>query len=50
MNSWLRTFGRNRKATLGGAILLGFVFLMIFGPLLVQDPTAFLGVPHSPPS
>jgi len=50
MNSWLRAFGRNRKATFGGLILLGFAFMMVFGPLLVQDPTAFLGVPHSPPS
>ncbi|MBK8256799.1 MAG: dipeptide ABC transporter ATP-binding protein [Polyangiaceae bacterium] len=50
MNSRLRAFGRNRKATFGGLILLGFAFMMIFGPLLVQDPTAFLGVPHSPPS
>ncbi len=50
MNSWLLTFSRNRKATLGGVILLGFLFVMIFGPLLVQDPTAFLGVPHSAPS
>jgi oligopeptide/dipeptide ABC transporter ATP-binding protein len=50
MSSRLETMRRNRKATLGGAILLGFLLMMIFGPLLVQDPTAFVGVPHDPPS
>jgi oligopeptide/dipeptide ABC transporter ATP-binding protein len=50
MADWFGTLRRNRMATLGGAILLGFVVVMIFGPLLVQDPTAFVGTPHQPPS
>jgi peptide/nickel transport system permease protein len=34
---------RNKKATVGAAILLGFVVLALLGPLVVQDPTAFVG-------
>jgi oligopeptide/dipeptide ABC transporter ATP-binding protein len=50
MGDWLTTLRRNRMATLGGAILAGFVLMMILGPFLVQDPTAFVGAPHQPPS
>ena len=41
---------RNKKAAVGGVILLFFIVLAVFGPLIVGDPTAFVGVPHSPPS
>ena len=50
MGDWQKTLRKNRMATLGGAILLGFVVMMILGPLVVQDPTAFVGAPHQPPS
>jgi oligopeptide/dipeptide ABC transporter ATP-binding protein len=50
MGDWQTTLRRNRKASLGGAILLGFVLMMILGPLVVQDATAFVGAPHQPPS
>jgi peptide/nickel transport system permease protein len=38
------------EARIGAAILLFFCALALFGPFLVGDPTAFVGVPHSPPS
>jgi oligopeptide/dipeptide ABC transporter ATP-binding protein len=50
MNSWWRALARNKKATVGAAILLGFVVLALLGPLVVQDPTAFVAKPHQPPS
>lgn len=40
----------NRKARAGLLILIGFAVLAALGPLLVQDPYAFLGTPHQPPS
>lgn len=50
MGDWQKTLRKNRMATLGGAILLGFVVMMVLGPLVVQDPTAFVGAPHQSPS
>jgi oligopeptide/dipeptide ABC transporter ATP-binding protein len=50
MGDWQKSLRQNRKATLGAAILLGFLVMMILGPLVVQDPTAFVGAPHQPPS
>jgi len=48
---WLKPLFRNRKATVGAVIFAVFVLLAVFGPLIVhQDPDAFLGVPHQPPS
>ena len=40
----------NRKASAGVVIVLIFVLLALFGPLLVKDPNAFVGPPHQPPS
>jgi peptide/nickel transport system permease protein len=40
----------NRKASVGVAIVLVFVLLALFGPLVVKDPNAFLGLPHQEPS
>jgi oligopeptide/dipeptide ABC transporter ATP-binding protein len=50
MRDWTTGFRSNRKAIFGCAILAIFVVLMIFGPWLVQDPSAFVGAPHQPPS
>jgi peptide/nickel transport system permease protein len=41
----------NRKASAGAVLILFFVLLGLFGPLLVRvDPSAFVGPPHQPPS
>lgn len=40
----------NRKARIGLGVLGFFVFLSIFGPLLVRDPAEFLGDPLTPPN
>lgn len=40
----------NKKAVVGGAILLLFLLAALVGPWLVQDPTAFAGLPLQPPS
>ncbi len=50
MREWQTMLRHNRMATVGAAILLGFVLMMIVGPLFVKDPTAFVGAPHQPPS
>jgi peptide/nickel transport system permease protein len=48
---WLRPLFRNRKATVGAVIFAGYLLMALLGPLLVhQDPDAFLGMPHQPPS
>jgi peptide/nickel transport system permease protein len=41
---------KNRKAMLGFGIMGLFVFVAIFGPLLVGDPQAFVARPLQPPS
>lgn len=41
----------NRKASVGAVIILFFVLVGLFGPLIVsRDPSAFVGPPHQPPS
>ena len=40
----------NRKAMLGFGIMGLFIFVAIFGPLLVGDPQAFVARPLQPPS
>lgn len=41
---------RHPRALFGAVTLGVFLFLAVFGPWLVGDPTELLGVPHSPPS
>lgn len=41
---------RNRKAATGVVLLVGFVLMVVAGPLLVGDPLAFVAEPHMPPS
>ena len=41
---------QNQKAITGVAIIFLFIFIAVFGPFVVQDPTAFLSTPLSPPS
>ncbi|MCK6546694.1 ABC transporter permease [Myxococcota bacterium] len=52
--SFLRSFAkkllRHPRALFGACTFGVFLFLALFGPWLVGDPTELLGVPHSPPS
>jgi peptide/nickel transport system permease protein len=49
--NWLRDLLGNRKALLGVCIVLFFVLVAIFAPLIARgDPTAFVDRPHLPPS
>lgn len=41
---------RNRKAAFGALLVLGFVLMTLFGPLVVGDPQAFVATPLEPPS
>ncbi|MCP3059496.1 dipeptide/oligopeptide/nickel ABC transporter permease/ATP-binding protein [Myxococcus sp. K38C18041901] len=50
MRETLRRLLRQRKAAVGGSILLGFLLLALVGPWLVMDPTELVGQPHQPPS
>lgn len=48
---WLKPLFRNRKASVGALIFAMYVLMALLGPLLFhQDPDAFLGMPHQPPS
>ncbi|HLU08151.1 MAG TPA: ABC transporter permease [Oceanobacillus sp.] len=49
---WLKSILRNRKATIGLAILLFFVLVAIFAPVIAptRDPMRMVGRPHDPPS
>ncbi|HVR02353.1 MAG TPA: dipeptide/oligopeptide/nickel ABC transporter permease/ATP-binding protein [Polyangia bacterium] len=46
----LRALLRNRKAAFGLAVIAGFAVMALLGPAVVGDPTAFVAVPHLPPS
>lgn len=48
---WLRSLLRNPKATMGGIILLFFIGLAVFAPVISPgDPNEFVNVPHLEPS
>lgn len=47
---WWQAIRRDRKATIGTILLTLFVLLGLFGPFLVGDPDALVGVPLQPPS
>jgi peptide/nickel transport system permease protein len=49
--NWLRDFVSNRKALLGSCIVLFFVLVAVFAPVIAPgDPTAFVARPHQEPS
>ena len=48
--AWWEAIRRDRKATIGAVVLSIFAFLGLFGPWLVGDPTALVGIPLQPPS
>jgi peptide/nickel transport system permease protein len=47
---WLDAIRRDRKAAMGAAVLAIFAFVAVFGPMLVGDPQALVGIPLQPPS
>jgi len=48
--AWWNAIRRDRKATFGAIILVAFVLVGLFGPFMVGDPTAPVGIPLQPPS
>jgi peptide/nickel transport system permease protein len=46
----LRTLFGSRKAAFGAAVVAAFAVMALAGPAVVGDPTAFVAVPHLPPS
>ncbi len=50
LGAWALAIHRDHKARTGGALLAAFALVAIFGPLLVGDPTALVGIPLQPPS
>jgi peptide/nickel transport system permease protein len=46
----LRGLFASRKASFGAAVVAAFAVMAIAGPAVVGDPTAFVAVPHLPPS
>jgi peptide/nickel transport system permease protein len=47
---WALAIRRDRKATLGAALLAAFTLMAVVGPWFVGDPTALVGMPLQPPS
>jgi peptide/nickel transport system permease protein len=47
---WAEAIRRDRKATVGAGILLVFLAVGLFGPLVIDDPNALVGIPLQPPS
>ena len=48
--AWWGAIRRDRKAAWGAALLALFALVGIFGPFLVGDPSALVGIPLQPPS
>ena len=48
--AWAAAIRRDRKASAGALILLVFLAISLFGPWLVGDPSALVGIPLQPPS
>jgi len=47
---WYKALWANPKSRVGLVVVVAFALLAVVGPWLVGDPTAFLAVPHQPPS
>lgn len=50
LRPWVDAIRRDRKASIGAAVLAVFAALSVFGPLFVGDPQALVGIPLQPPS
>src|SRR5689334_2056818 len=49
--AWLRRLLRNRKAAFGGSILLFFLLVAVFAPVIAPgNPSNFVARPGQPPS
>jgi ABC-type dipeptide/oligopeptide/nickel transport system ATPase component/ABC-type dipeptide/oligopeptide/nickel transport system permease subunit len=46
----VRALLASRKAAFGAAVVAAFAVMALAGPAVVGDPTAFVAVPHLPPS
>jgi len=50
LSASLRALLASRKAAFGAAVVAAFAVMALAGPAVVADPTAFVAVPHLPPS
>jgi len=50
IRAWVEAIRRDRKATIGAAVLALFAIVSLVGPWLVDDPKALVGIPLQPPS
>jgi ABC-type dipeptide/oligopeptide/nickel transport system permease subunit len=48
--AWWEAIRRDRRASLGFALLMAFVIVGVIGAWLVGDPDAMVSVPLQPPS
>jgi peptide/nickel transport system permease protein len=48
--AWWEAIRRDRKATIGAALLAVFLVVAVVGPWLVRDPQELVGIPLQPPS
>lgn len=48
--TWMEAIRRDRKATVGAAVLAVFGLVAFVGPLFVGDPQAMVAIPLQPPS
>ena len=49
LGAWANAVRRDRKASLGAAILAVFALVALVGPFVVGDPLALVGIPLQPP-
>jgi peptide/nickel transport system permease protein len=50
LTAWVHAIRSDRKATTGAVIVMFFLLVALFGPLVVGDPNAPVGIPLQPPS
>ena len=50
LGAWWEAIRRDRKASVGAALVAAFALLALAGPLAVGDPDALVGLPLQPPS
>ncbi len=50
LSAWVDAVRHDRRAAVGAWIIVAFILLAVFGPLLVGEPDALVGMPLQPPS
>jgi peptide/nickel transport system permease protein len=50
LGAWWDAIRHDGRAAAGATILVGFLLVAVFGPLLVGDPQALVGIPLQPPT